>query len=68
MIGCTFAETGGAAIRKGTNDVSEYRPKVLVDFDGVWTTVDGQAAAVDAARGQGLAEASGLPLDVVLRC
>jgi hypothetical protein len=68
MVGCTFAETGSATIRKGTNDVSDYRPKVLVDFDGVWTTVDGQAAAVDAARGQGLAAASGLPLDVVLRC
>lgn len=48
--------------------MSGKRLKVLVDFDGVWTTVDGQATAVDAARGVKLAEASGLPLDMVLSC
>ncbi len=48
--------------------MSGYRPKVLVDFDGVWTTVDGQAAAVDAARGVKLAGASGVPLADVLAC
>ena len=48
--------------------MSGKRIKVLVDFDGVWTTVDGQEAAVDAARGTKLAAASGLPLEMVLRC
>jgi hypothetical protein len=48
--------------------MSGKRLKVLVDFDGVWTTVDGQAAAVDAARGVKLAEASGMPLADVLAC
>lgn len=43
------------------------RPRVLVDFDGVWTTVDGQAAAVDAARARRLAELSGLPAATVAR-
>ena len=48
--------------------MNHHRPRVLVDFDGVWTTVDGQAGAVDAARGRRLAELSGLPGDVVAEC
>lgn len=44
------------------------RPKVLVDFDGVWTETGGQAAAVDAARGRRLAELAGLPPALVARC
>ena len=44
------------------------RPRILVDFDGVWTTVDGQAAAVDAARARRLAELSGLPPESIARC
>lgn len=38
------------------NDITHTRPKILTDFDGVWTTVDGQAAAVDAARVRRLVE------------
>lgn len=45
-----------------------HRPKVLVDFDGVWTAVTGQAHAVDEARGRRLAENSGLPAEAVARC
>lgn len=48
--------------------MSAYRPRVLVDFDGVWTSVDGQAAAVDAARHRRLAEVSGLQVEAVGRC
>lgn len=44
------------------------RPRILVDFDGVWTTVDGQAAAVDAARGRQLTGLSGLPPSHVAAC
>ena len=44
------------------------RPRILVDFDGVWTTVDGQAAAVDTARAHRLPELSGLPPATVARC
>ena len=43
------------------------RPKVLVDFDGVWTTVDGQATAVDAARAVRLAQEGALPAATVGR-
>ncbi|HEY3355145.1 MAG TPA: hypothetical protein VGQ83_17965 [Polyangia bacterium] len=45
------------------------RPVVLTDFDGVWTEVAGQAAAVDAARGAELRRLSGwtaAALDAVL--
>ena len=35
------------------------RPRILVDFDGVWTTVDGQAAAVNEARVSRLAALTG---------
>lgn len=44
------------------------RPRFLVDFDGVWTEVGGQAAAVDAARARRLAELSGLPPAQVAQC
>lgn len=37
------------------------RAKIVSDFDGVFTEVRGQAAAVDAARVAGLVERSGLP-------
>lgn len=48
--------------------MERHRLRVLVDFDGVWTSVDGQAHAVDAARGRRLAELSGLPGGVVAQC
>jgi len=41
------------------NTTGHTQPKILTDFDGVWTTVDGQAAAVNAARGRRLAELTG---------
>ncbi len=48
--------------------MDRHRPRVLVDFDGVWTSVEGQAGAVDAARGRRLAELSGLPDEMVAQC
>ncbi|MBU1239088.1 hypothetical protein KJ865_05200 [Myxococcota bacterium] len=38
------------------------KPKFLVDFDGVWTELSGQARAVDEAREQGLARITEWPL------
>jgi hypothetical protein len=49
-------------------NLGNRRPRVLVDFDGVWTSVGGQAAAVDAARVRRLAELTGWPAADVARC